>query len=176
MQLRSRLFIVMLLAAFGAAAAAADAPETYGIKEPAPATGTMFKRAMITGSVPFDRRYDQMTPEQRQRIKDRYEPMAPDDEPPFPADGLAPMMKALQKAATASRVTGPLELVADIGPDGTPRKVDVLRAPDDPQFRSFATSLLMATKYKPAVCGGRACAMAFPLQAEIVPAASPAAP
>jgi hypothetical protein len=175
-QLRPSLSIAMLLAFGTAAAAAADPPETYGIKEAAPATGTMIKRAVITGAVPFDKRYDQMTPEQRQRVKDLYEPMAPNDEPPFPADGLAPLMKALQKAATSYRVTGPLELVADIGPDGAPRKVDVLRAPDDPQFRAFATSLLMVTRYKPAVCGGRACAMGFPLQANIVPANSPEAP
>ena len=159
-----------------AAAMAADEPATYGIKEAMSSTGSVIKRDMITGSIPFDKRYDQMTPEQRQRVRDRYENMPPDDEPPFHADGLAPMMKALQKAASSFRVSGPLELVADIAPDGTPRKVDVLRAPDDPQFRQFAMALLMATKYKPALCGGRACAMGFPLQANIVPSGSPAAP
>ena len=171
---RPVLAVASLLLA--AAAMAADEPVTYGIKEAMSSTGSVIKRDMVTGSIPFDKRYDQMTPEQRQRVRDHYENMPPGDEPPFPADGLAPLMKALQKAASTFRVSGPLELVADIAPDGTPRKVDVLRAPDDPQFRQVATSLLMGTKYKPALCGGRACAMGFPLQANIVPSSSPAAP
>ena len=175
MQIRPQLAAASLLLA-AAAAMAADEPVTYGIKEAMSSTGTIIKRDMITGNVPFDKRFDQMTPEQRQHVRDRYENMPPDDEPPFPADGLAPMMKALQKAASTYRVTGALELVADIAPDGTPRKVDVLRAPDDPQFRQFATTLLMVTKYKPAVCGGRGCAMGFPLEVNIVPNSSPSAP
>ena len=170
-----RLAAASLLLIAGAATAA-DAPETYGIKEAVSSTGSVIRRDVVSGNVPFDKRYDQMTPEQRQHVKDWYEKMAPEDEPPFPADGLAPLMKALQKAATTYRVSGPLALVADIAPDGTPRKVDVLRAPDDPQFRQAAAALLMTTRYKPAVCGGRACAMGFPLEATIVPPSSPAAP
>jgi hypothetical protein len=165
-QLRTTIAIATLLAAPGIVAVAAD--ETFGIKEAAPATGTLLKRAVITGNVPFDKRYDQLTPEQKQRVKDQYEKMAPDDEPPFPADGLAPLMKALQKGASLYHATGPLELVADIAPDGTPRKVEVLRAPDDTQFRAYASAVLMAARYKAAVCGGRPCAMEFPLQATIV--------
>ena len=82
MRLRERLAIASLCFGCAAPALAADTPESYGIKENTAATGTLLKRNVVTGNVPFDKRYDQMTPEQRQRIKDRYEAMAPDDEPP----------------------------------------------------------------------------------------------
>ena len=170
---RARLALAGLLFVCASHSAAADQSATYGIKEAAPATGSMVKRSVITGNVPFDKTYAQLTPEQRQHVKDNYEAMPADDEPPFPVDGLAPMMKALQKGASLFHVNGTLAMTADIGPDGQPRKIDVLKAPDDPQFRQFAVSLLMITRYKPAVCGGKPCAMGFPLEVSIVSSTPP---
>ena len=169
MRLRERLAIASLCFGCAAPALAADAPESYGIKENTAATGTLLKRNVVTGNVPFDKRYDQMTPEQRQRIKDRYEAMPPDDEPPWPADGLTTIMKALLQGASLLHADGPLEAVATVGPDGVARQVEFVKAPDNPQFRAFVTSLLTVTRYKPAVCGGKACVMGFPLQVNIVP-------
>ncbi len=172
-QRHARLAIASLLFACACRALAADTPETYGIKESVAPTGTLLKRSLITGNVPFDKTWAQLTPEQRQHVKDNYEAMPADDEPPFPADGLAPMMKALQRGASLFHVDGTLDMTVDIGPDGQPRKVDVVKAPDDPQFRQFATSVLMLTRYKAAVCGGKACAMGFPLQVSIVSSKAP---
>jgi hypothetical protein len=166
-RIRIGLAIAGLCMVGATTALAAEPPATYDIKEDT--TGTLFKRSVIKGDVPFDKRYDQMTPEQRQRIKDRYEAMAPDDEPPFPADGLAPMMKSLLQAARAFQVEGRLEIEATIGPDGAAREVTFIRAPQNAQFKATMTSLLMSTKYKAAVCGGKACVMGFPLQVNIVP-------
>ena len=176
MRLRDGLAIAGLCLGCAAPALAADTPESFGIKESTAATGTLLKRNVVTGNVPFDKRYDQMTPEQRQRIKDRYESMAPDDEPPFPADGLAAIMKALVQGASLLHVDGPLEAVATVGPDGVARQVEFVRAPDDARFRAFVTSLLTVTKYKAAVCGGKACVMGFPLQVNIVPDAPTLSP
>ena len=169
MRIRHGLAIASLCLGCATAAPAAEPTESYGIKEDSAATGTLLKRNVIRGNVPFDKRYDQMTPEQRQRIKDRYEAMAPDDEPPFPADGLAPVMRGLLQGASTFQVDGPVEIVATIGPDGAARKVEFLRAPRNAQFEAYMTSLLMVTRYKAAVCGGKACVMGFPLQVNIVP-------
>jgi hypothetical protein len=168
-RIRTGLAIAGLCFTCAAPALAAEGSATYDIKEATAATGTLLKRSVIQGDVPFDKRYDQMTPEQRQRIKDRYEAMAPDDEPPFPADGLAPMMKSLLQAAGAFHVDGRLEIESTIGPDGSARDVTFIRAPQNAQFKGYMTTLLMSTRYKAAVCGGKACAMGFPLQVNIVP-------
>jgi hypothetical protein len=168
-RIQSGLAIAGLCLIGTAPALAADAPATYDLKEATAATGTLLKRSVIKGDVPFDKRYDQMTPEQRQRIKDRYEAMAPNDEPPFPADGLAPVMKGLLQAASAFHVDGPVEIETTIGPDGAARDVTFIRAPQNAQFKGTMTSLLMSTRYKPAICGGKACVMGFPLQVNVVP-------
>ena len=169
MRIRSGLAIAGLCLIGAAPALAAEGSPSYDIKEDTAATGTLLKRSVIKGDIPFDKRYDQMTPEQRQRIKDRYEAMAPNDEPPFPADGLAPVMKALLQGASAFHVDGPVEIEATIGPDGAARDVTFIRAPQNAPFKSYMTKLLMNTRYKAALCGGKACVMGFPLQVNIVP-------
>ena len=168
-RIRSGLAIAGLCFACATPVIAAEPSESYDIKEDTAATGTLLKRSVIKGDVPFDKRYEQMTPEQRQRIKDRYEAMGSNDEPPFPADGLAPVMKAVLQAASAFHVDGPVEIETTIGPDGAARDVTFIRAPQNAQFKGYMTTLLMSTRYKAAVCGGKACVMGFPLQVNIVP-------
>ena len=68
-----------------------------------------------------------------------------------------------QQVVPLTQETGELSLVAPIDSTGQASSVDVLRAGDAVLARRVA-SVLMLTKYKPAVCGGRPCAMDFPLR------------
>lgn len=163
--IRQRLAIAGLLFVYSIAALAADPAEHFGVKDSSPPTGSSLRRNIVEGSLPFDKRYDELTPAQRELVKARYEPMAPDDEPPFPVDGLGPMMLALQKGAVRYEVRGRLDMSVLIGPDGAPQAVTAYETPGDDRFTKFAATILMVQKYKPAVCGGRPCQMAFPVQA-----------
>jgi len=116
----------------------------------------------------MDLRYDQMTPEQQAAVKSVYDRMPADDEPPFPAGGMSPVVKALLKGAGAYHVYGLVDLTVEVGPDGTARGVSAYALPDDADFRQFVVSLVMVTRYKPAVCAGKPCVMSWPLQLEIV--------
>src|SRR4051812_28913387 len=99
--IQGRLAVASLLFVWATLASAADADPQYTIKQDQPAVGTLLKRGAVTGNLPYDKRYDQLTPEQRLLVKSHYEPMADDDEPPFPAEGLGPLMKSMHKAAQA---------------------------------------------------------------------------
>lgn len=84
------------------------------------------------------------------------------DEPPFPADGLKPLLHAISKGQSKLLVRGELRLVADVGPDGSVLSVQALGSPST-EMTEFAASVLVLTKFKPAVCKGQPCKMQFPL-------------
>ena len=159
--------LATLLAASDVIAADTDPPlppETFRLRQSEPSTGTHIPRTNVSGSqVPLNRTYGQLTDAQKRIVKQQYEPMAEADEPPFPVDGLGPLMRAAQQVVQLTQETGELSLVAHIDSTGQATSVDVLRAGDAVLARRVA-SVLMLTKYKPAVCGGRPCAMDFPLR------------
>lgn len=129
------------------------------------ATGNIvLKRDVGPPNLPLDKRYEQMDEAQHALLKARYAGMGAADEPPWPAAGMAPLMLALRQGADAYRATGQVDMTVEVGPDGAARSVSVYEGAGDPQFTKFAASLLMTTKYKPAVCAGQPCAMAWPLQ------------
>ncbi|MHB1122459.1 MAG: hypothetical protein ACYC0T_07000 [Ramlibacter sp.] len=68
------------------------------------------------GIVPYDKRYAELTPEQQAAVKALYEQIGPDDEPPFPADGLASIYKAIVAAQQKLQVTGSLTLAVQVNP------------------------------------------------------------
>ena len=161
---RERLAIASLVFVCSAAALAGGSGGSFGVKDSSPPTGSNLRRNIVEGDLPFDKRYDELTPAQRELFKSRYEPMGADDEPPFPVDGLGPLMLALQKGAVRYDVRGTLDMSVMIGPDGAPIAVSAYETPGDERFTKFAATILMVQKYKPAVCGGRPCQMAFPVQ------------
>ena len=172
--LRDALAVGLMLAA---SARAADLPaEQYALREPSAATGSNIRKNVIWNSaLPINRTYDQLTPEQKQRLNSLYERVDPGDEPPFPAEGLKPIVEAVWKGATKRAVVGRLTVVASVEPDGSVSKVDVLDNPD-PHLSKFAASVLLLTKFKPAVCKGQPCPMQYPFTVDISAAREAAMP
>ena len=156
-----------VLAWTNAAAADPEAPlppEIYRLQQSEPSTGTRIPRTNVSGlQVPLNRRYDQLTEAQKQIVKRQYEPMPETDGPPFPVDGLAPLMRAAQQIIQLTQESDTLTLVANVDATGNATSVEVLMASGAVLARRVA-GLLMVTKYKPAVCAGIPCAMKFPLR------------
>jgi hypothetical protein len=115
-----------------------------------------------TTSIPMHLRYEEMTPVQQDQVKGQYERLGPNDEPPFPEAGLAPLIKAVHQAQTRLLVEGDLFLVAEIDATGLPRKVAAYSSPSS-QMTRVASQILMLTRFKPARCAGEPCTQQFPL-------------
>lgn len=60
-----------------------------------------------------------------------------------------------------------MTFAVDVDADGEATAVKVLLAAD-PQLTRTIASVLLLTKYKPAVCSGKPCAMAYPFRISAV--------
>jgi hypothetical protein len=165
----SQAIVLPVLLQFGLGAAAQDAPR-YSIKQNDPDTGSNIRSNRLTGQLPYDKSYAQLTDAQRVLFRSDYEVLAEADEPPFPEHGLGSVFDPISKAAQALRLDSgapALSMVAYIDETGNASKVEVLSSPS-PELTGFAARVAMKTKFKPAKCAGAPCAMGFPIRIRFI--------
>lgn len=159
-----RRILVCAVCAWSPALLAQNPVDTrHSMREDEPALGTRIKRTVVSGSnLPFDLRYDQLSPDQRQYFHSLYERVADGDEPPYPLNGLKDIYGPLSAAQRKLLVEGDLDITATVGSDGAVQRVSVHKAPSK-AMGDFASKMLMATPFKPARCSGQPCRMDFPV-------------
>ncbi|WP_457332926.1 hypothetical protein [Rhizobacter sp. P5_C2] len=155
--------------ASAADAGAAPAPQRYAIKQTAPDTGTHIVREVVSSTLPLDKPYGDLTPEQQRIVKSQYEQMGPDDEPPYPLNGPRGIYRKVANGQGKRQAKGLLSLVADVDIRGEATSVSVLASPD-PELTQYVAGVLMDAKYKPARCNGAPCAMQYPVRFNLIPA------
>jgi len=126
-------------------------------------TGTRLGRAAIRSVLPLNRRYSELDEAEKATLRADYEGMPAADEPPFPAQGLLPIFVAIKEGTDKIGALGTMTLVADVDGEGKVRHVDSF-GKVDPDFARFASRVLAATPFKPAVCAGKPCNMQFVLR------------
>jgi hypothetical protein len=164
--MKQRLSVLLLVIASvgGLSARAAPPAPVMALKEAS--NGEAFRRVIPSSTrIPINRKYEELTAEQKQVLNDAYENVAPGDEPPFPLHGLKAIMEKLAKAQSRLRVEGELTLIVSVSPEGEATEVAAYGAPH-PEMAQFAASLLLLTKFKPAMCSQRPCAMQYPFHAK----------
>ncbi|MFZ3321219.1 MAG: hypothetical protein WA190_02535 [Usitatibacter sp.] len=135
--------------------------ESYGIREDEPHVGSSIRRNVVSWYIPLDRRWDEMTEEQKTSVKNFYEKIEPGDEPPFPAEGMRPVMDLVRKAQAKLLINEDVNIVVTVGIAGDVLTVKAVGTPD-PDMTKFLAGVMYRTKFKPAVCGGKPCQMDFP--------------
>ena len=120
-------------------------------------------RSVIATSreLPFDKKYEEFNPAQKAILSAMYEHMEEGDEPPFPRDGLEPVIRLIHKAQARYLADGDLTLVVEVGEDGVATSVKAIGMPDK-ELVKFATSVVLLIPYKPARCKGVPCSQQFP--------------
>ena len=129
-------------------------------------TGTIIKRDLAWSSkIPLNKTYDQFSDAEKAEFHALYESMPAGDEPPFPADGMRPVFNSIRKGQQIVRARGKLNMVVNI--DASGKAVDVMDlggvgGANALEMTRFASSILLMTKFKPAVCAGKPCKSQFP--------------
>ena len=125
---------------------------------------SLFKAdAVHGGAVPYEKSYAELSHDEQLIVKSRYRLLAAGDEPPYPLHGPKNAYLWFQKAITKVQASGTLRMDVLVDKDGNAESVTVHSTPHK-DFSKLAAQIAMAEKYKPAVCSGQPCAMAFPYQ------------
>jgi hypothetical protein len=141
--------------------ASANAP-TRNVQEATSETGTILKKDLRwTSKIPLNKTYGELTEAQKAEVRKMYETLPPDDEPPFPAEGIKPIFTAIKNAQRVLQARGALDLAVTVGPDGKAIKVDDFSNLRSTQMADLAQQVLLLTKYKPGLCSGSPCTMQY---------------
>lgn len=139
--------------------------------EPTSSTGTIIRKDLTWSSkIPLNKKYGEFSPEEKAEFHAMYEAMPPGDEPPFPAEGLRAVFNNIKKGQQIVRARGKLNMVVTVGPDG--KALEVLDmggvgGVNALEMTRYAGSVLLMTKFKPAMCGGKPCKSQFPFTLDL---------
>ena len=150
-----------LVIALGGVPAATQAAQVYSLKQLV--VGSIIPKAVVQSAIPFDKRYEELSPEQRDILRADYESLAPDDETPFPANGLKPLAEPLARLALKSGFQGALVAGVDVDSTGKAKAVTIFKTPSV-DFKDAVTNALLASDYRPARCKGQPCAQTYMLR------------
>lgn len=173
MRATTRLICFLLVSMLAAAdvfaqAGAADAPTQRALRDSTSTTGSIIRKQVgWNNKIPLNKTYAQLTPEQKGYFHAMYESIPPGDEPPFPLQGMKPIVSAILKGQAQRVARGELRMAVTVGADGKGQKVEVYGGVDDPELLKFAATVLLMTRYKPAVCSGQPCTMQFPFNLQL---------
>lgn len=168
-------FATTVLASVGAALVLAFTVSTaqaqtstgqFAIKEYAPRAGTSILRdAVRSPRLPINKKFAELNASERQSLVSYYPTFDANNEPPYPADGLRPMMELALKAQNKLVEKGRVFLWVSVDAAGKTTEVKVVDSPSPDMTKALA-GVMFYTNFKPARCGGAACAMDFPLELE----------
>ena len=158
----------LALSAVHVAAVSQPAPGDYRLRSSYPPTGSMIRDTISwSNSIPLDRPYERFTPEQKAALKSAYVNLESEDEPPFPDQGLAPILSAVSRIIGAKWYEGEVLMHVAIDAAGSAREFKLIKYPNLEIAKAVAT-VVAVTKFKPAKCAGQPCAMDYPLHLRLV--------
>lgn len=114
--------------------------------------------------LPLDRRYEELTTEQKGTLRSWYKNLGPNDEPPYPEQGLQDLYEKLISPHYMHEVYGEIFVVAHVDAQGTAHSAAILPAGNyvmRDEVNQYFASILMAQKYQPGKCNGTPCPMDF---------------
>lgn len=113
------------------------------------------------GAIAFDASYGRLTPNEKNMVRNAYPLLHENDEPPYPFNGTKRVVSWFYEAITKVQATGPLRMTVLVDAEGNAESVEVFETPHKDMSKLVA-EIVMAEKFKPAVCSGKPCAMMFP--------------
>jgi len=125
--------------------------------------------------LPFDKPYEKLTAAEKNLVRSKYENLGPNDEPPYPLDGMRAISEDVVKVQKRVLANGRFQAAARVETDGHASKVSIYALPDE-RVKEILSWILLKTKYKPGKCNGKPCAMDFLVDFNLETATEPKPP
>ena len=124
----------------------------------------------IRGPIPFDKTYAELTAAQQARLRDDYDDLGPEDEPPFPRNGLGEMhghlIHMLDKLPTKDPdLLGHVLVVVGVSPEGAVNSLTFYKAPVVGAMRELIAKYITDISFKPGKRNGQAVQMDYLVEA-----------
>ena len=117
-------------------------------------------RIVMRGTLPYDRSYEQLSPEQKAALRAEYDSVGPNDEPPYPKYGLADVADAVSRMSVRDPIEGEVILTVRVDERGDAKSVSIYKTPDA-RLSNLIALMVTRSKFKPGLCEGRPCAMDY---------------
>lgn len=118
-------------------------------------------------SIPFNKKYAELTVEQKRLFKSQYDAMDEADEPPYPIGGLKDIFDPIARGQSSILQHGEVSVDIEIDAAGAAVTARVLKSPG-PLASQLVAGVALLAKYKPGICRGTPCAMSFPVRVNLV--------
>jgi len=154
--------LIVATAILGVSSASANVDKTYKLLGDAP-SGSKIPTVTATSRLPFNSSYKDMSDEQKNYFRSKYDNLGINDTPPFPRQGLRSIYKPVIEMQRSTGATGLLKMTATVGADGLVQSIEVHEAPNK-HLAKRAKRTLRNTTFDAATCDGKKCVMTFPFQ------------
>ena len=147
--------IAFLLPLLFASAAVAQT-DIYTITEDQASAGSSVKRRLVAWPVPINRKYAELSAADKELVRKAYAGEPAMDEPPYPAAGMQPMLQQIAQILRFDLGEGTVRARVAVDESGVAQSIAVSSSPNDAVTKLVA-HVLLAEKYKPAICEGKPC-------------------
>jgi hypothetical protein len=124
-------------------------------------TGSHIRNKVAYGPLPLDRGFDQLTLDQQHFVRSYYPALDAGDDPPYPLKGGKELYTLLVYLARHIEPKEDVLVYVDVDQAGEVTQVTTM-SPLEPKVRRLIATAAGLLKYKPAQCGGQACAGVVP--------------
>lgn len=140
----------------------AIAGQTFTLKGNNSPTGTRLPSISAHASLPFDKRYYELTQIQRDIYRSKFDSIGVNQVPPFPRNGLKDVYRPLIDANDKG-LRGLLNVNVTINKRGEVVDLVVIDSPSNKLAKASA-EVIRNTQFDPGYCAGEPCKMTLPIQ------------
>lgn len=145
---------------------AATAAAKFWLRSGEEPTGSHIRNKVVYASLPLDRGYDELTPDQRRLVRSWYPALDAGDAPPYPLKGGKELYRLLVALVRHLEIMDDILVYVAVDAEANVTSVTTISTIDTKykDLISLGTGLL---KYKPAQCGGQPCAGVVPFNLKL---------
>ena len=167
-------FAAIVGAVTTAVVALADDHQTYTYRLQTNVTGSIVPiTRTLRGPHPFDQAWDSLSEAQKASLRDEYNDLGAEDEPPFPLRGLSVLYEHVFRVydkkvdKRVAEYATPVEVLISVGPDGKVDAVQFLRGPQESSVRDLVGALIAEVPFKPGTRQGRPVRMDYLVEIDL---------